>query len=145
MELTWLLTGFSVFQWKVLQSSKPRERERDSEERFSYWLCSMVDCMVKLESGLVEEEPMLDRPGLRAKAGLRGVGNVVISPPSMKSTFDIVGRLLGSSCTHRRPTFIHFKTSSLLQLSWSTWSIMSIALFSVHSLHVCTNMFSLRL
>lgn len=115
------------------------------EERFCHRPCCMADDMVKLESGLVEEDPVLDRLGLRAKAGFFGVGTVAISPPSMKSTFDIVGRSLGSSCTHRRATFIHFRTSCLLQRPSRTGSVKSIALLSDHSLHACTNVISHRL
>jgi hypothetical protein len=56
-------------------------------------------------SGLVvEEEAVLERDLLTTKAACLGIGRVAVSLPSMKTTFDIVGRSFGSSCTHKSPT-----------------------------------------
>ena len=85
-------------------------------------------------SGLVEEE-VLDWPLLRTKAGRLGVATVAVSLSSMVTTFDMVGRSLGSSCMHKSPTFTHFINLSTLQDSCRVWSIKSNTLFSVHNLH----------
>ena len=59
-------------------------------------------------SGLLEDDAVLD-PLLSIKAGRLGAGTVVESLSSMVMTFDMVGRSLGSSWTHKSPTFTHFK------------------------------------
>ena len=84
-------------------------------------------------SGLIEEA--LDSPLLRTKAGSLGIGTVTVSLSSMVTTFDMVGRSLGSSCMHRSPTFTHFVNRSALQDSCRFWSIKSNTLVSVHNLH----------
>jgi hypothetical protein len=86
-------------------------------------------------SPLLEEEDVLESDLLTTKAGCLGVGRVAASLPSMKTTFDIVGRSLGSSCTHKSPTLTHLKNSLVLQLSRNVWSIKSNALFSFHNFH----------
>jgi hypothetical protein len=85
--------------------------------------------------GLLEEEPVLERDLLTTKAGCLGVGRVAVSFPSMKTAFNIVGRSLGSSCTHKSPTLTHLKNSFVLQLSRNVWSIKSNALSSFHNFH----------
>lgn len=78
----------------------------------------MVNSLLENVSGLLEEEALLLLEGhrLTIKAGCLGAGIVAVSLPSMKTTCDMVGRSLGSSCTHKSPTLTHFKYSSLLQL-----------------------------
>ena len=59
-------------------------------------------------SGLLEDEAVVLEPLLRTKAGCLGVGSVATSPSSIVMTFDMLGRSLGSSWTHKSPIFTHF-------------------------------------
>lgn len=94
-----------------------------------------VNSLLEQVSGLLEEEALLEGHRLTTKAGCLGVGSVAVSLPSMKTTLDMVGRSLGSSCTHKSPTVMHFRYSSFLQLSLSVSSIKSNALSSFHKCH----------
>lgn len=79
----------------------------------------MVSSFSEKVSSLVDEEALLDEgQRLRTKAGCFGLGRVAASLlPSMKTTFDIGGRSLGSSCIQSSPTFKHFKNSSVSHVS----------------------------
>ena len=57
------------------------------------------------DSGLLEEVE-LGWPLLVEKAGCLGVGRFTVSPSSILIIIDMVGRSLGSCCTHKRPIFI---------------------------------------
>ena len=59
------------------------------------------------DSGLLEEVE-LDWSLLMEKAGCLGVGRFTVSPSSILIIIDMVGRSLGSCCTHKRPIFRHF-------------------------------------
>jgi hypothetical protein len=59
-------------------------------------------------SGLLEELALLERPLRGTNAGYFGVATVAFSLSNMVTTFDMVGRSLGSSSTHKSPTFTHF-------------------------------------
>lgn len=98
---------------------------------------SKVTVITLLEhvSGLLEEEALLEGHRLTMKAGCFGFGRVAVSLPSMKTTLDMVGRSFGSSCTHKSPTFTHFKYSCVLQLSRRVWSSKSSAFSSFHKCH----------
>lgn len=93
--------------------------------------CYLPSCKVTVNSlwekvsGLVEEEALLEGHRRTTKAGGFGDGRVAVSLPSMKTTFNMVGRSHGSSCTHNSPTFKHFKYSSRLQFPLSVCSIKS--------------------
>ena len=90
-----------------------------------------------LMDNVLLEEPVLERDFLTKKAGCLGFERLAASVPSMKTTFDMVGRSPGSSCTHNSPTFIHLKNSLVLQVSLSDASMRSNALFSLHNFHAC--------
>jgi hypothetical protein len=128
---------------KMKPDIKPpkKRKETASEKRklLHYRPSSKVTVNTLLEqvSGLLEEEALLEGHLLRTKAGCLGFGRVAASLPSMKTTLDIVGRSLGSSCTHKSPTFTHFKYSFVLQLPDSVWSIKSSDLSSFHKCHAC--------
>ena len=94
-----------------------------------------VNSLLENVSCLIEEEALLEGNRLTIKASYLGVGRVAVSLPSMKTTLDMVGQSLGSSCTHSSPTFTHFKYSSVLQLSHRVWSIKSSAFSSFHECH----------
>ena len=68
---------------------------------------SRLFLMSLFDSGLLEEVE-LDWSLVMQKAGCLGVGRFVVSLSSILITFDMVGRSLGSSCTHKRPIFMHF-------------------------------------
>ena len=67
-------------------------------------------------SCLLEEEAEPERDLLTTYAGRLGIVRLVVSLPSMKSTFDMVGRSPGSSCTHKSPTLTHLSNSFVLQV-----------------------------
>lgn len=92
---------------------------------------SNVDVNSLTDNALLED-PVDEIDFLTTKAGCLGFGSVAVSLPSMYTTFVIVGRSSGSSCTHNSPTFIHLKNSSALHVSLSATSIKSNALFSLH-------------
>jgi hypothetical protein len=85
--------------------------------------------------GLLEEVALLERPLHGTNAGCFGVGTVAVSLLSMITTFDMVGRSFGSSCTHKSPTFKHFTNWYALQASCRAGSIKSKAWFSTHNFH----------
>ena len=68
---------------------------------------SRLFVMSLFDSGLLEEVE-LERSLVMQKAGCLRVGRFVVSLSSILITFDMVGRSLGSSCTHQRPIFMHF-------------------------------------
>lgn len=86
------------------------------------------------------EEALLESGLFTTKAGCLGLGRFPFSLPSMTTTFDIVGRSFGSSCTHNSPTLKHLKNSFSLQVSLNGGSIKSSALFSFHSFHACNTL-----
>lgn len=94
-----------------------------------------VNSLCENVSGLLEEDALLEGHRLTTNAGCLGVGSVAVSLPSMKTTFDMVGRSLGSSWTHNKPTLMHFKYSSFLQLSHSVFSNKSSAFSSFQRCH----------
>lgn len=75
-----------------------------------------VNSLREKVSSLLEVDALLEGHLLTTKAGSLGVGRVLDSLPSIKTTFDMVGRSFGSSCKHRSPTFTHFKHSSALHV-----------------------------
>ena len=95
-----------------------------------------------IDSGLLDEVE-LDWSLLMKKAGCLGVGRFKVSPSSILITIDMVGRSLGSSCTHKRPIFRHFTNWSAMQVSCRVSSIKSNNLLLVHSPHVCDSKQSL--
>ena len=92
------------------------------------WNCILV-------CGLLEEVAVLERPLLIKNVGCLGVWRDKVSLSSIVTTFDMVGRSPGSSCTHKSPMFTHLMNWFVLQLSRRDGSIKSNSLFSVHSLH----------
>ena len=94
-----------------------------------------VNSLCEQLSSLLEVEALLEGHLLTIKAGCFGVGRVLDSLPSMNTTFDMVGRSFGSSCTHNSPTFTHFKYSSVVHVWHSVWSINSSALSTFHKCH----------
>ena len=108
------------------------------DSSFNYLPSSKLTVISLLEPifGLVEEEETkLGGPLLRTKAGFLDTGSVAISLLSMRNALDMVGRSLGSYCTHNNPTFTHLKNSFILHVSLSVWSIRSYTLSSIHNLH----------
>ena len=67
------------------------------------------------------------------KAGGCGLGRQTFSLHNIRSTVDMEGRSLGSSCTHNNPTCMHFITSDRLHESLSVSSIISCCLSSFHN------------
>lgn len=67
------------------------------------------------------------------KAGGFGLGRQTFSLHNIRSTVDMEGRSLGSSCTHNNPTCMHFSTSDRLHESLSVSSIISCCLSSFHN------------
>lgn len=86
--------------------------------RIFYLPCSIVtvNSLREKVSNLLEVDALLEGHLLITKAGSLGLGRVLNSLPSMKTTFDIVGRSFGSSCKHKSPTITHFKHSSALHV-----------------------------
>ena len=107
----------------------------ESELHF-YRPCSKVDVNSLTDKSLLEEL-VSEGDLLVTKAGCLGLGRLAVSFPSMKTTFDIIGRSLGSSCTHNRPTFAHLRNSFPLHVSLSVASIRSNGLLSFHNFHAC--------
>jgi len=93
-------------------------------------------------SAILKELTLLERLG--TYAGCFGVGSVRVSLSSMVTTFDVVGRSFGLSCTHKSPICTHFTNWSVLQTSCRVGSIKSNTLFSPHNLHAWDN-FKLRI
>ena len=102
-----------------------------------YLPCSIVtvNSLREKVSSLLEVDALLEGHLLITKAGSLGLGRVLDSLPSIKTTFDIVGRSFGSSCKHNSPTFTHFKHSSALHVWLSVWSMNSNSLLSFHKSH----------
>lgn len=96
-----------------------------------------VEVISVLDSTLLDIEAVLESVVLVTKAGCFGIGRLAVSLPSNTTTLDMVGRSLGSSCTHNSPTCTHLNTSLALQLDRSVESIKSNGLPSCHSLHAC--------
>ena len=86
-------------------------------------------------SALLEEDAVLERSLFTTKAGSLGTGIVAASLLSRRTAMAMVGRSLGSSCTHNSPTFTHLENSFVLHVSLSVWSISSKTLSSFHSFH----------
>ena len=86
-------------------------------------------------SGLLDDEAVLEGPLFMTKAGSLGTGIVAVSLLSSTTATAMVGRSLGSSCTHNSPTFTHLVNSFVLHVSLSVWSISSNTLSSFHSFH----------
>ena len=86
-------------------------------------------------SGLLEEEAEPERSRLTMNAGCFGTGSVAVSLLSITTAVAMVGRSLGSSCTHNSPTFTHLKNSFVLHVSLIVWSINSNTLSSFHNFH----------
>lgn len=82
-----------------------------------------------------EEDAVSDKRRLATKAGCFGLGRLMFSVASIITTFDIVGLSFGSSCTHSRPIFIHFKTSVSLKDEIRIGSIISSAFSSIQNFH----------
>ena len=72
--------------------------------------------LFKDASGLLEEEAELERSLLTTKAGCLGTGSVAVSLLSITTAAAMVGRSLGSSCTHNSPTFAHLRNSFVLHV-----------------------------
>ena len=92
-----------------------------------------------------EEGAKLGGPLLTTKAGCWGTGSVAISLLSMRNALGMVGRSLGSTCTHNNPTFTHLKNSLMLHVSLSVWSIRSYTLSSFHNLHAWNNSLDIKI
>ena len=123
-----------------LQLNMKKRRHREGKGELQLWntyLPSRVIVISEFVSGLVEEEAVLELPLRMRKTGCLGVGGFAASLSSKVITFDIVGRSLGSSCTHKSPTFTHLINSFWLQLSSKVLSIKSITLSTVQSSHAC--------
>ena len=87
----------------------------------------------KLETCRLEDEAVSDKGFQQTKAGCFGMGRQTFSLLSIRNTDDIVGRSLGSSCTHNKPTCMHFITLDVLQESLSVWLTISNCLSSFHN------------
>ncbi|GMN33561.1 hypothetical protein TIFTF001_041912 [Ficus carica] len=85
------------------------------------------------DNGFSLEEALLETDLFTTKAACLGLGRLPLSLPSMPTTFDMVGRSFGSSCTHNSPTLKHFKNYFSLQVLLNVGSIKSRALFSFHN------------
>jgi hypothetical protein len=85
-------------------------------------------------SCLLEAKAVPERPLRIKKAGFLGTGKFAVSLLSIKTTFEMVGRSDGSSCTHKSAAFTHLRNSLVLQLSRNVSSIKSNALSSLHNL-----------
>lgn len=96
-----------------------------------------VNPLLETVSGLLDEEALLEGHRLKTNAGCLGSGRVGVSLPSMKRMLDTVGRSLGSSCTHKSPTFTHFTYSSVLHVLLNVLSNSSIALSSFQRFQAC--------
>ena len=112
-------------------------REKYSREPSDYRPSSRVAVISVIISALPEVEAVLEMVLLVRKAGCLGIGRFTVSLPSKATTFDMVGRSLGSSCTHNSPICTHLKNSLALQLDLTVSSIKSNALPSCHNLHAC--------
>lgn len=101
--------------------------------------CSKLDVNSLTDNGFLEEPELGDL--LTTKAGCLGLGRLAVSLPTMKTTFEMVGRSLGLSCTHNSPTFTHLKNSFASQVvSLNDVSIRSKGLFSFHNFHACNSL-----
>ena len=130
---SWNLITLMIDEWIEVQDLFEIEPPPHHYRPFSK---VTVNPLLEHVSGLLEEEcPLVEGHRLTIKAGCLGVGRVAFSLPSMKTTLDMVGRSFGSSCTHKSPTFTHFKYSSVLQLLRSVCSIKSSAFSSFHKCH----------
>jgi len=101
----------------------------------------LVSCLLEDEAVpkrpvpcLLEQEAVPERPLRIKKAGFLGTGKFAVSLLSITTTFDMVGRSDGSSCTHKSAAFTHLRNSLVLQLSRNVSSIKSNALSSLHNL-----------
>lgn len=101
----------------------------------------LLSCL--LEDEAVPERPLScsleakavpERPLRIKKAGFLGTGKFAVSLLSITTTFDMVGRSAGSSCTHKSAAFTHLRNSLVLQISRNVSSIKSNALSSLHNL-----------
>jgi hypothetical protein len=88
-----------------------------------------VPCLLEQEAVAVPERPLRIK-----KAGFLGTGKFAVSLLSITTTFDMVGRSDGSSCTHKRAAFTHLRNSLVLQISRNVSSIKSNTLSSLHNL-----------
>jgi hypothetical protein len=69
--------------------------------------------------------------------GCFGEGRDSNSFPKRSRTDEIVGLSVGSSCTHKSPICMHFKTSVVKHDSINEGSTNSNSFPSFHSLHAC--------
>lgn len=76
----------------------------------------LVSCLLEDEavpetplSCSLEAKAMPERPLRIKKAGFLGTGKFAVSLLSITTTFDMVGRSDGSSCTHKSATFTHLE------------------------------------
>ena len=103
-----------------LQSSTEHglKRKGSWEILLAYRPSSMVarNSLFKDASGLLEDEAELERSLLTTKAGCLGTGSVAVSLLSITTATAMVGRSLGSSCTHNSPTFTHLRNSFVLHV-----------------------------
>lgn len=70
------------------------------------------------------------------KGGFDGVGSVISFCFSILTTLDILGRRVGDSCVHNRPTRTTLLTSSMSSIS-KLLSIISDTVFASKCFHVC--------
>jgi len=143
--------------WDLPQEKKKKHPSHLKIEKLSKILCKLTGnyltsseaiVVSMLLSCLLEDEAVPERPpscSLEAKAvperplrikkaGFLGTGKFAVSLLSITTTFDMVGRSDGSSCTHKSAAFTHLRNSLVLQLSRDVSSIKSNDLSSLHNL-----------